>query len=98
MLVLTGSPPLLFLLVAGRRKLLLATVSDYLALPFDPVPDFIPLAGLLDDALVLALALRGLLGDGNEPLLREHWPGPARLLELVPHLGGQSPLSAAREA
>ncbi len=39
-------------------KLLLTGLVAYLALPFDLVPDFIPVAGQLDDALVVALALR----------------------------------------
>jgi uncharacterized membrane protein YkvA (DUF1232 family) len=47
--------------VPRRHKLLLGAVVGYLALPFDVVPDFIPVAGQLDDALVVALALRAVL-------------------------------------
>jgi uncharacterized membrane protein YkvA (DUF1232 family) len=47
--------------VPRRHKLLLGAVVAYLALPFDLVPDFIPIAGQLDDALVVALALRAVL-------------------------------------
>lgn len=50
-------------------------LAGYLALPFDLVPDFIPVAGQLDDALLLALVLRAVLRSGGEDLLREHWPG-----------------------
>jgi uncharacterized membrane protein YkvA (DUF1232 family) len=74
--------------VPHRRKLLLALTAGYLALPFDLVPDFIPLVGQLDDAIVLALALRGLLRGGGESLLREHWPGPESSLELLLRLVG----------
>jgi uncharacterized membrane protein YkvA (DUF1232 family) len=69
--------------VPRRRKLLLAGLVGYLALPFDLVPDFIPVAGQLDDALVVAFALRRFLRSGGEPLVREHWPGPERSLQVV---------------
>ena len=38
--------------VPRRHKLLLAGLLAYLAFPFDLVPDFIPVAGQLDDVLV----------------------------------------------
>lgn len=69
--------------VPRRRKAILALLVGYLALPFDLVPDFIPVAGQLDDAIVVALVLRGTLRSGGESLLREHWPGPESSLELV---------------
>lgn len=74
--------------VPRRRKLLLAGLVGYLALPFDLVPDFIPVAGQLDDALVVALVLRRLVRSGGEQLVREHWPGPDRSLELVLRAAG----------
>lgn len=69
--------------VPRRRKLLLAALVGYLALPFDLVPDFIPVAGQLDDVLVVALVLRLLLRSESADLLREHWPGPERSLALL---------------
>src|SRR4051795_5296347 len=69
--------------VPRRRKLLLGVLVGYLALPIDLVPDFIPVAGQLDDAIVVALALRAVLRSGGEELLAEHWSGPPRSLELV---------------
>jgi uncharacterized membrane protein YkvA (DUF1232 family) len=74
--------------VPRRRKLLLAALLAYLALPFDLVPDFIPVAGQLDDVLVVALVLRRLLRSGGEELVREHWPGPERSLQLVLRAAG----------
>src|ERR671935_1123598 len=60
--------------VPRRRKLLLLALVGYLALPFDLVPDFIPVAGQLDDALLVAWALRTLI-RADPALVREHWPG-----------------------
>jgi uncharacterized membrane protein YkvA (DUF1232 family) len=69
--------------VPRRKKALLLALTGYLALPFDLVPDFIPLAGQLDDVVIFALVLRSLLRGGGEPLVREHWPGPENSLALV---------------
>ena len=74
--------------VPRRHKLLLGALVGYLAFPFDLVPDFIPVAGYLDDALLVALTLRAVLrGTGGE-LLREHWPGPESSLALLPQFAG----------
>ena len=69
--------------VPRRKKLLLVALAGYLALPFDLVPDFIPIAGQLDDAIAVAFVLRSLLRGGGEPLVREHWPGPESTLTLI---------------
>ncbi len=69
--------------VPRRRKLLLIGLAGYLALPFDLVPDFIPVAGQLDDAVIVALVLRSFVRSGGEALVRELWPGPAHSLGLI---------------
>jgi uncharacterized membrane protein YkvA (DUF1232 family) len=69
--------------VPRRRKVLLFGLVGYLALPFDLVPDFIPVAGQLDDAIAVALVLRHLVRAGGESLIRELWPGPERSLGLI---------------
>jgi uncharacterized membrane protein YkvA (DUF1232 family) len=74
--------------VPRRHRLLLGAVVGYLALPFDLVPDFIPIAGQLDDALVVALALRAVLRGSGSELLTAHWPGPERSLALVQRFAG----------
>jgi uncharacterized membrane protein YkvA (DUF1232 family) len=66
-----------------RYRALVIALLGYLALPIDVVPDFIPIAGQLDDAIVVALALRAILRAGGPEMLKEHWPGPAASLALM---------------
>ncbi len=75
--------------VHRRHKLLLGALIGYLALPIDLVPDFIPVAGHLDDAVAVALALRLVLRGSGTELLREHWPGPESSLAVVLRLAGR---------
>jgi uncharacterized membrane protein YkvA (DUF1232 family) len=69
--------------VARRDRLLLAAVAVYLATPIDLVPDFIPVAGQLDDAIIVAVVLRSVLRAAGEAPIREHWPGPPQSLDLI---------------
>jgi uncharacterized membrane protein YkvA (DUF1232 family) len=68
------------------RKAILVLVIAYVASPIDLVPDFVPIAGQLDDAILVVLAIRLLLRGGGPRLLSEHWPGPARSLEFIRRL------------
>ena len=77
--------------VPRRHKRLLGVLIGYLALPFDIVPDFIPIAGHLDDALVVVLALRVVLRGSGSELVREHWRGPESSLALVLRFAGAHP-------
>ena len=65
------------------RKVLLVLVIVYLASPIDLVPDFIPVAGQLDDAILVVIALRVLLRGSGPRLLAEHWPGPRQSLLVI---------------
>jgi uncharacterized membrane protein YkvA (DUF1232 family) len=77
--------------VPRRRKVLLLALVAYLALPFDLVPDFIPVAGQLDDAIIVALVLRSFVRSSGVSLIRELWPGPERSLALILRLAGAKP-------
>ena len=76
--------------VPRHRKVLLIALVAYLGLPFDLVPDFIPVAGQLDDAIIVALVLRHFVRAGGEPILRELWPGPEQSLALILRLARPS--------
>ena len=66
---------------------LLAFGAAWVASPIDLIPEFIPVLGPLDDAVVAALILRHLLRTAGRDVIAEHWHGDpgtlARLLRLV---------------
>jgi uncharacterized membrane protein YkvA (DUF1232 family) len=62
--------------VSPFHKLVLRVLVGYLQLPLDLIPDFIPIIGRLDDALVVGLAIRIALRSASPELIRQHWPGP----------------------
>jgi uncharacterized membrane protein YkvA (DUF1232 family) len=69
--------------LSRRHKALLASLIAYLALPFDLIPDFIPIAGQLDDAILVAVVLRIVLRGSGQQLVHEHWPGPSQSLGVI---------------
>jgi len=70
----------------SRYRLL--ALLGYLAMPFDLVPDFIPVLGYADDALVVALVLRSVVRRAGPDALDRHWPGTEQGLGLVKRLAG----------
>ena len=69
--------------VPRRAKLALLLLVPYLALPFDLVPDFIPVAGQLDDALLVAAALAYVARTAGRNVVEELWPGSEAGLRVV---------------
>lgn len=50
-------------------------IAAYAVLPIDVIPDWLPLAGRIDDAVVFALGMRALLRRVDDDILLEHWGG-----------------------
>jgi uncharacterized membrane protein YkvA (DUF1232 family) len=70
--------------VRWRLMLLMA----YLAMPFDLVPDFLPVIGHLDDAVVVILTLRSVVRAAGADAIKRHWPGSEAGLGVLWKLGG----------
>jgi len=68
--------------VRWRLWLLLA----YLLLPIDLVPDFLPVIGYADDAIVIALVLRSVARSAGSEALQRHWRGSSAGLAAVGRL------------
>lgn len=66
--------------VPARTRWLAVGSLAYIALPFDLIPDSIPILGKIDDFGLVAWALVKLVRDAGPGLVGEHWDGdPAEL-------------------
>ena len=64
-------------------RIQLALLLVYLALPIDLIPDFVPVLGYADDAIIVALVLRSVTRSAGPDALAMHWPGtPQGLVAL----------------
>jgi uncharacterized membrane protein YkvA (DUF1232 family) len=64
-------------------KVALAAAAIYLASPLDLIPDFIPFLGYLDDALLAAVLVDGIVNYVDRGLVLKYWPGSPESLDRV---------------
>ena len=69
----------------------LALLLAYLASPIDLVPDFIPVVGYADDAIIVAAVLRSVVRHAGVQALERHWPGTPDGLAALCRLTGLAP-------
>jgi uncharacterized membrane protein YkvA (DUF1232 family) len=74
--------------VPRRSKATLVLVIPYLAMPFDLIPDFIPVLGQLDDALLVVAVFGYVARTAGREVIEELWPGSERGLRIVLTLAG----------
>jgi uncharacterized membrane protein YkvA (DUF1232 family) len=71
----------------GSKVLLLIGVVWFIS-PIDLIPEFIPVAGPLDDAVVAVLILRHILKKAGREVVAEHWRGDPAVLQRLLRLTG----------
>ena len=69
--------------VPRSSKRLLGGAVLWLVSPIDLLPEFLPVLGPLDDAVVAALVLRHLVKRAGSDVVREHWRGEPATLERI---------------
>ncbi len=62
-------------------KAALVGMSLYLAMPFDVIPDWIPVLGYLDDVLVVGFVVGYVLRKVPREVVAEHWGEDVEALE-----------------
>ncbi|MEK7861374.1 MAG: DUF1232 domain-containing protein, partial [Chloroflexota bacterium] len=70
--------------VPWHAKAVLGLGLLWIASPIDLIPEFVPIVGPLDDAIVAAVVLGYVVRVAGREVVREHWPGdPTVLARLV---------------
>jgi uncharacterized membrane protein YkvA (DUF1232 family) len=77
-----------------RVRVGLALLLAYLAFPFDLVPDFIPVLGYADDAIIVAAVLRWVVRQAGIEAIRRRWPGTSDGFAVLCRIAGLTPRDA----
>lgn len=78
--LLADAPRLLRRLAADPElprgvRIRLTLLAVYLVSPIDLVPDFVPVLGYADDAIIVIAVLRSVVRRAGVHAIRRHWPG-----------------------
>lgn len=76
--------------VPAGVRIWLSFLLVYLISPIDVIPDFIPVLGYADDALVVIVAIRVASRRAGRDAIERHWPGTPAGLNAVLRLAGLS--------
>ncbi len=69
--------------VPRGSKVLVGLAVVWFVSPIDLIPEFIPVLGPLDDAVLAALVLRHLVRRAGREVVAEAWPGDAATLARI---------------
>jgi uncharacterized membrane protein YkvA (DUF1232 family) len=79
--------------VPRGAKLWLGFGALWLASPIDLIPEFIPVLGPLDDAVVAAAILRHLVRKAGSEVVYEHWRGePSTIARVLKVFRAEAPV------
>jgi uncharacterized membrane protein YkvA (DUF1232 family) len=74
--------------VHRRSKVLLVLALLWLVSPIDLIPEFVPVAGPLDDAIVGILVLRHVVRRAGHEVVADHWRGDPATLDRILRIAG----------
>jgi uncharacterized membrane protein YkvA (DUF1232 family) len=69
--------------VPRSSKALLVIGAVWLASPIDLIPEFLPMIGGIDDAVVAGLVLRHVVTRAGPDVVKDHWRGDPRTLSVL---------------
>lgn len=72
--------------IPRRTRWLIWALLVYLVLPIDLIPDFVPVLGYADDAIIASLVLRRVIRRAGMAKVEEHWPGTPEGLDSLQRL------------
>jgi uncharacterized membrane protein YkvA (DUF1232 family) len=64
-------------------KIALGAALAYLMSPIDLIPDFVPVLGYLDDMLLVAIVVDGVLNYVDRKIVLKYWPGSPESLDKI---------------
>ncbi len=69
--------------VDERRRAAMVAALAYALLPFDLIPDRIPVIGRVDDVVIVGAAFQSLVEAAGEEVVAEHWEGSVGSLDVL---------------
>lgn len=69
--------------VPAKQKLMVTGIIAYFIMPFDIIPDFIPVIGYVDDLVLAVLGLNLILNELDPKVLQDNWSGEGDVLRQL---------------